>query len=137
MDKEYASLPIEQKRAYIEELLGDLVQIYLSELQNHPLSALLQSWCTTPVAVHNYMTYGRRHIDEELADLIQQREQTASALLSVLTYMFLHEDMSYRSPNLHITFKNTDGSSGSIVVDNLHNSSKCNIISETVKLVAH
>ena len=138
MDKQYDSLPMEQKREYIDTLTNDLMHTFLTVLKENPLSPLLQAWCTVPLSVDVLMQHPPgTPVSEEQISLFTDRENMASALLTILTNIFIHKPLAYRSPNLHISFTNSDGTTGAIVIDNLKSDEKGFILPETIKIMSH
>lgn len=135
-NEQYESLPLEQKCEYIDVVTNDLIRIFLKQYKEHPLHPLLQAWCSVPLHVDTLMKNPEPICDEEKIDLICTRGNAASGLLTILTKIFIYENLSFRSPNLHITFSNKDGSTGSIVVDNLNTTKGSSVDIKTIKLVS-
>lgn len=134
-DEQYHSLPIEQKRAYIEVISDDCLEFFAQQYQDNPFSPLLQAWVSAPLYFDTAMRYPEPPTCEETNDIIKTRGEMASLLLVLLTNLYALDKMLYRNPSFHITFKNHDGSSGSIVVDNLQSSSENFVNTKTIKVV--
>lgn len=135
-DEQYESLPHEQKCEYLNVVTDDLIRIFLKQYKEHPLHPLLQAWCSVPLHVDTLMKNPEPICNEEEIDIICTRGNAASALLTILTNIFIYDNLSFRSPNLHITFSNKDGSTGSIVVDNLNTTLGSSVDIKTIKLVS-
>ena len=136
-NNKYNSLSIEQKQEYINTLTEDLIPAFISQFRDNPLQPLLQAWCSIPFHIDTIMQNSSPIEDEEKLSIIMERGDMATALTTILTNIFLSYPLAYRTPNLHLTFTNSDGSTGSIVVDNLQTSPECHIKTDTIKLVSH
>ena len=134
-EEQYHSLPIEQKLAYINVISEDCFLFFAQQYRDTALAPLLQAWVSAPLYFHTAMQYPQKPTCEETNDIIKTRGEMASLLLVVLTNLFALDKMLYRNPSFHITFKNRDGSSGSIVVDNLQSSAENFIDTKTIKVV--
>jgi hypothetical protein len=134
-ENQYHSLSDDQKRAVIEVVSEDCLRFFGAQYRETALAPLLQAWVSAPLYFDIAMRYPEPPTCEETKDIIKSRGEMASLLLVVLTNLFAVEKMLYRSPSFHITFKNKDGSSGSIVVDNLQSSAKNFIDTKTIKVV--
>lgn len=134
-EEQYHSLPIEQKRAYIDVISEDCFQLFAQQYRENPLSPLMQAWVSAPLYFDTAMRYPQQPTCEETKDIIKTRGEMASLLLVLLTKLFALDNMLYRNPSFRIRFKNQDGSSGSIVVDNLQSSAENIIDTKTIKVV--
>lgn len=134
-EEQYHSIPIEQKREIVHVISEDCFQFFAQQYQDTALAPLLQAWVSAPLYFDTAMQYPDPPTCEETKDIIKTRGEMASLLLVVLTNLFALDKMLYRSPSFHITFKNRDGSSGSIVVNNMQSSAENFIDTKTIKVV--
>lgn len=133
-EERFASLPLEQQQEYVQTLVEDLGVVFVQMYREHPLQPLIQAWCTTPMFIDTIMK-NDTYPGEERRDIIQTRTSMSAMLITLLVHMFIRDHMLFRSPNFHITFQNTDGTTGNIIVDNLQASSESCIKKSSIRHV--
>lgn len=130
---QFDALPPVQKQEYIQMLKEELTPIFTRLLLDHPLFALVQAWCSVPIHIDTHF----RHPDppdEETMAIIVDRYRMATMLTSLLTQLYILKPLLYRTENFRITFQNTDGSTGNIVIDNFQSNDASHVDQTSFKI---
>lgn len=130
---QFDDLPSVQKQEYIQMLKEELTPVFTRLLLDHPLFALVQAWCSVPIHIDTHFRHPELP-DEETLAIIMDRYRMATMLISLLTQLYILKPLLYRTENFQITFQNTDGSKGSIVVDNFQSNDANHIDQNSFKI---
>lgn len=131
----FNNLPLEQKQEYIQVLREDLLPIFKDMVMEHPLFALVQAWISIPMAmgVESELRY---NASEETQAIALDRYRMATFLSTLIVNMHIINPHMYRSANIHLSFQNTDGTKGSIVIDNFEVSENNYVDCNSIKVVS-